>query len=335
MLPLLLLLFLLPLGVSQGHERANPLRAGIDVPQPKIFKSIPVSYPRGEGDESHIVLTILIDEQGAVTEIADAREHMNKSAFQEVAKSAVKDWRFSPTFVNGKAVPVTATIAVIFSSRRTPTVLNWDEGSVVFMSLLSRVDMCRFAIHLDRSGNLNNAFDDDRIVLNESDGRKEMSRKEMCGADRTFFLMPESDTPFALIEKKMQEPNAFVFLDSPKYRFLNSTEPGCRRLYYSTMLSGNESQRVQLAGVDTNVKPPKFKDDLSRLATSLSVSPHKKVVYFCTLFVDENGRIVDVESGEGSNDVIEAALSKAGVISPGTLDGKPVPTAVIVAVPAE
>jgi hypothetical protein len=329
---LLFLLFFLPL--ANAKEQPNPLRAGIDVPQPTILKSVPISYPQGGRDESHIILTVLIDEQGAVGAITDAKEHTYESEFLEAAKSAVKNWRFNPTFVKGKAVPVIAAIAILFSTRGTPAILTWDEGSVILMRLPRRADLCRFPIHLDRNGNLNDVFGDDVIMLRASNGVEE-TRKEYCGSDTAFFLCPESDVPFALIEKKMQEPGAFASLDSPKYRFLNSAQPELRRLYYSTMLTGNESQHIQLAGVDPDVKPPRFKEDLSHIAASLGVSPNKRVVFFYTVFVDENGRILEVESREGNNGAIKSELNKATVISPGTLGGKPVPTAVIVAVPAE
>ena len=342
MLPLFLLLCLLPIGNAQ--EQVNPLRVGIDVPQPTLIKSVPVSYPQwGIGIEARMVLNITIDEQGAVTDISnESNNSVYYEAYYDAAKSSVKQWRFSPTFVDGKAVPVSATIAIISSTIRTPMPLDWYSS--IGMPVGNRASACSFIVRMDRSGDLKEETDD-KIVFSYIDGRREeMSRREYCITDRHFILLPDSNVPFSLVEEKMktQEPIAFSFLETPQYRFPNSdslhidyAQPGLKRLYYSTMVVGDDSI-IQLAGIDPEVKPPKFATDFASLAEPLDISNYRRgIVFFYTLFVDENGNILGVESRDGNNNAIETALSKATVITPGTRNGKPVPTAVIVAIPAK
>jgi outer membrane biosynthesis protein TonB len=84
----------------------EPLRAGIDVPEPKLIKKMEAAYPNAAiiSDEQpgFVVLSVLINEQGDVTDITP-RHH--RHVFLEAAESAVMQWRFAPTFVDGKAVP--------------------------------------------------------------------------------------------------------------------------------------------------------------------------------------------------------------------------------------
>jgi hypothetical protein len=107
----------------QSHA-GEPFRVGIDVPEPKLVSKVEVPYPDfakiGVLD-GPVVVYILIDERGIVAEV-NAR--FFNSAFLEPAISAVKQWRFSPTFVDGKAVPVTATVVVVFSNSSTPYTID-------------------------------------------------------------------------------------------------------------------------------------------------------------------------------------------------------------------
>lgn len=98
--------------VAQSRE---PLRAGIDVPEPRLSKKVEIAFPaKALGHAGPVVLDILIDEDGAVSKVA-ARYY--SSALLEPATSAVKKWRFSPTLLKGVPVPVKATVIVIFAKR--------------------------------------------------------------------------------------------------------------------------------------------------------------------------------------------------------------------------
>jgi TonB family protein len=58
---------------------------------------------------------ITVNEQGVV---ADARVLNSNPVLDEAALKAVREWRYDPTMVDGKAVPVKMTVTVNFSLRR-------------------------------------------------------------------------------------------------------------------------------------------------------------------------------------------------------------------------
>lgn len=62
-----------------------------------------------------VVAEITVNESGIVT---DARVLKSNPVLDEAALRAVKEWRYDPTIVEGKAVPVKMTVTVNFSLRR-------------------------------------------------------------------------------------------------------------------------------------------------------------------------------------------------------------------------
>jgi hypothetical protein len=102
------------LGLTQPYA-GEPLRTGIDVPEPTIIKKVEVKYPFPALEEAVVILSVMIDEQGVVTDVEAGQYN---SAFLEAAKSSMWKWRFSPTLVDGKAVPVSATTTILFSLGR-------------------------------------------------------------------------------------------------------------------------------------------------------------------------------------------------------------------------
>ena len=59
-----------------------------------------------------MVLVVTVDEEGSVSEIKVTNGH---PLLDEAAISAVKQWKYSPTLLNGEPVPVIATVTVIFN----------------------------------------------------------------------------------------------------------------------------------------------------------------------------------------------------------------------------
>lgn len=88
-----------------AHSPARePFRAGIDVPEPKLIKKVEIDYPDIVGNSftgnGPVVLDILVNEQGFVTNVT---ERMYDAQVLDTAKATVKQWRFSSTYVDGKA----------------------------------------------------------------------------------------------------------------------------------------------------------------------------------------------------------------------------------------
>jgi len=75
-------------------------------------------YPpeaRAAGIQGVVLAEIVIDGEGSVI---DARVVRSVPLLDEAALKAVKNWRFTPTVVNGQAVPVRMIVTVNFTTSR-------------------------------------------------------------------------------------------------------------------------------------------------------------------------------------------------------------------------
>jgi hypothetical protein len=339
----IILAFALVPAKSPAQEKT--FRAGIDVPEPKIVKKVEIDYPDLTkhwflGNDP-VVLDILINERGLVTDI---KERSYDASVLETVKATVKQWLFAPTIVDGRAVSVTATLVAVFSLGYNPYPIDLETKGISLKSPPG--NLCVFPVTLTHDGKLKEAQDSQSITMQDAVSGEVMSLKEYCSKQpaTNYNVIAESDTPFSIIESKLQspEPHTIYVLSSSRYSFpmyyptIEHSKPGVVRLYYSTLLTRNGSQLIQLAGIDPDVKPPKFDIDFSHLSEFLKDSRYKAgAVYFFTVFVDEKGSILGVGYSERKNEAVITALSHATVITPGTRNGMPVPTAVIVAIPVK
>jgi TonB family protein len=88
-----------------------------DVQAAKILKKVSPSYPdaaRRERLEGTVRLHAIIGKDGGVEQVRVTRGYCSLS---EVSLPAVKQWRYTPTLLNGEPVEVDTTIHVIFSLR--------------------------------------------------------------------------------------------------------------------------------------------------------------------------------------------------------------------------
>jgi TonB family protein len=85
----------------------------------RLIKQVTPEYPeaaRREGVQGVVILVITVDEEGNVEEIKIARKV--HPLLDEAAIAAVKQWKYSPTLLNGEPIPVTATVTVNFEMDR-------------------------------------------------------------------------------------------------------------------------------------------------------------------------------------------------------------------------
>ena len=338
---------ILTFGLLPARE---PVRVGIDVPEPELVRKSDIIYP-DPANRAQVVLDILIDEKGEVAIDENGQVADVVLPFVKAAKSAVKQWRFSPTLVNGQAVPVAATLAAVFPSGFTPRPVDLGiKGGALWLPNISgnMADILRYSCFtpavLDRHGNLQKGEPPDVVMRDLNvDGTSRASHPciELNKKYQDYLLIPDSDVPFSVIEEKMkgQTPLSSIILRAPQYRFASWREsirhvrPGVQRLYYSALVVSDNSQLVQLSGIDPDVVPPRFDLDLTRLAQSLDASLYPNgAVFFYTVFVDESGGILGIETSGDGNSAITDALSKSRVITPGLRKGAPVPTAVLLAI---
>ena len=101
--------------------QGEPIRVGGNVLESKLIHKVNPKYPeqaKSEGIQGTVKLTVIINEEGFVYEIRTAPE--NNPILDEAAIEAIKEWKYSPTLLNGRPVPVMATVTVVFQLKDTP-----------------------------------------------------------------------------------------------------------------------------------------------------------------------------------------------------------------------
>jgi TonB family protein len=94
-------------------DRNGVYRIGGDLTPPRRFGN--PSYPAdalAAGIDGAVVAEILVNEAGIVS---DARVLKSIPTLDDAALKAVREWRYEPTIVDGKAVPVRMTVTVNFT----------------------------------------------------------------------------------------------------------------------------------------------------------------------------------------------------------------------------
>jgi protein TonB len=92
-----------------------PVRPGGDIKPPQRITYVPPVYPtiaQTAKIEGLVILEATIDEQGIVRDVRVLRSipMLDKAAIESVSK-----WRYTPTRLNGVAVPIILTVTVSFS----------------------------------------------------------------------------------------------------------------------------------------------------------------------------------------------------------------------------
>jgi len=94
--------------------RRAPIRLHAGIAPPRKLRHVEPMYPR-IADVAHIegvvVLDAIVDEHGHVTSAAVVRSAPTPA---RAAEAAVRQWRFTPTLLNGVPVPIVMTVTVNF-----------------------------------------------------------------------------------------------------------------------------------------------------------------------------------------------------------------------------
>jgi protein TonB len=94
-----------------------PLRVGGVIRAPLKIQDAAPRYPviaQASRLEGYVILDAVISQEGAVQEV---RVLKSQPLFDAAAIEAVRQWRFTPTLLNGQPVPVVMTVTVVFSLR--------------------------------------------------------------------------------------------------------------------------------------------------------------------------------------------------------------------------
>ena len=95
--------------------KRDPIRVGGNVQESKLIRRVEPTYPelaKRARVQGKVVLVVTVDEEGNVTDIRVTSGH---PLLDEAAVSAVKQWKYSPTLLNGEPVPVIANVTVFFN----------------------------------------------------------------------------------------------------------------------------------------------------------------------------------------------------------------------------
>jgi TonB family protein len=117
-----------------------PIRVGGNVQESKLIHRVEPAYPElavRARVSGRVILTLTLDEEGNVGDLKIVSGH---PLLNEAATDAVRKWKYSPTLLNGKPVPVSATTSVEFklseSSKAAATLPQLDPAMA---ELIARV----------------------------------------------------------------------------------------------------------------------------------------------------------------------------------------------------
>jgi protein TonB len=283
--------------------RGTPVRVGGAVQESKIISKVDPVYPplaKQARVEATVILEVTVNEQGEVASVRVLRSH---PLLEQAAIDAVKQWRYSPTLLNGVAVPVVATATIEF---RLPAM----------------------RVTLDTDGN-----------LKDPKGQP-VSLQQLKEAKDDILVSAGAQIPFAVIEstlKYLQYQGILnVRLSSPSYEFQDG------RLFYIAPPITTLSAGTQPSKSDSGIQPPVIDIDVDHLADLVKASGRNPIVlnvngynvdvkgltFSFRMYISEKGEIVGIQKGSLTDmPEVATALRQARVITPGRLNGTPVPTA--------
>jgi TonB family protein len=96
-------------------QTPGSINVGKQFPESKLMKRVEPVYPESALKarvQGRVTLEVNIDEEGNVTEAKVIQGH---PLLDDAAVAAVKQWKYTPTLLNGKPVPVIATVSIIFN----------------------------------------------------------------------------------------------------------------------------------------------------------------------------------------------------------------------------
>lgn len=101
--------------VGAAQLRADNVKPFDEAPQP--LRTVAPAYPhdlRNQGVSGMVAVSVLIDDQGNVTEKSVAKS--SHPGFEQAALDAVSQWKFKPAQKSGQAIAVRVVLPVKFTS---------------------------------------------------------------------------------------------------------------------------------------------------------------------------------------------------------------------------
>ncbi|PYV32864.1 MAG: hypothetical protein DMG09_23405 [Acidobacteria bacterium] len=280
----------------------EPIRVGGNVQESKLVHRVEPVYPpeaTAARVSGVVILQVTVNEAG---DVSDARVLRGHPLLDGAAVEAVRQWRYSPTLLNGEPVPVIATVSIAF-----PTDLERSQHRRTGLPLV-----------IDELGN----------VQEQSAGPQEgdLTRK-LNEANGVVFISPHPRVPFRVLEESLralQKAGAKDVQFNGPYTFREG------RLYYT--VPAPEIQAPELA-LETERLAAVAKNS-GRVETIPFAGDGRRVVLY-QLFVNEVGEIAGVQVRGPQIPELEAELRRTRVVSPGRRGLESVPVVVLLVIPVE
>jgi TonB family protein len=99
----------------QLQRRRQPIKVGGNLLRARLIRRVEPVYPEQAKSaqlSGNVVLQVTVDEEGAPSAVEVVS---GLPLLAESAAAAVRQWRFSPTILNGEPVPVSGTVTLTFS----------------------------------------------------------------------------------------------------------------------------------------------------------------------------------------------------------------------------
>jgi TonB family protein len=145
--------------------QGQPIRVGSNIQESKLVHKVAPEYPKlamRARVQGKVILVVTVDEEGNVSDVQTVSGH---PLLNDAAVIAVRQWKYSPTYLNGEAVPVIATVTVIF---------RLDGGNDLM-------------VRMDASGNLN------------------VEQEQILKAGGTISILIDPATPFRIAESVLRD----------------------------------------------------------------------------------------------------------------------------------
>jgi TonB family protein len=108
-----------PLAQTQATPLMGPIRVGGNVQAAKLLRQVRPAYPpdlQAQGVEGTVLIDAVIGKDGTPLSVA-VRNTVNPE-FANAALDAVRQWRYSPTLLNGEPVEVVTTVTIEFKLKQ-------------------------------------------------------------------------------------------------------------------------------------------------------------------------------------------------------------------------
>ena len=102
-------------GDGMGPEQREPVRVGGSIQPPRKVHDVRPVYPPMAQSARVQGIVIIEATIGPSGEVADVRVLRSVPLLDEPALDAVRQWRYTPTLIDGVAVPVIVTVTVQFT----------------------------------------------------------------------------------------------------------------------------------------------------------------------------------------------------------------------------